>query len=868
MYEGAAQAIGWIRDVRATSERIDRGANGLIEQFRRLRNQATRLGQAAKNPVAIGFFGLSQAGKSYLISALAANEKGELETDMGPHHLNFISHINPPGGGKEATGLVTRFTRLPGAAPALHPVELRLFREADIVKIIGNSFFYDFDAQKVSINGDADTIRSLLSRLSSRRLPQKSAGFSEDDVVDVMDYFQSRFEKAMQPLMGDFWPSAIELAPWLPMDARAELFSVLWGDIAPLTECYRLLVTSLEAAGQTEKVCAPIEALVKPLGNGAYSQQDNIMNVDVVLNRLGRDGQDRVGVIKGGDASGHTVFIPRSVLAALTMEMRFVLSEKPAAGLLETVDLLDFPGYRGRLDIGGIEEIGRAVNNADSDPVAELFLRGKVAYLFERYTDDQEMNVLTVCTPCNEQINVSSLGSVLQNWINFTQGETPEMRGSRKAGLVWCITKFDYKLMPKPGETLENIRMEWAGMMQATLLERFGKYPWLQEWAKGKPFNNLFLVRKPRMASAVIDTADKERAIKPEQQDRLNSMRRSFCEIDSVTRHFASPEEAWDAVMTLNDGGIGRLAAYLASLAGRDAKIRRIEEQVLRLCDQSVGHDLGIYYQSDGNEEMAKKKVIAAAVREMLRKRASSIGLLIHHLAPPAEWLRNAYLKNSSDEQETTDNEGLIDLSGLMGKQHANAPGRGFARVAISEWIAHMRRLPANTGLLRYLGYSDMGVQQIVDELIVGAHRTRLEDAIAEALSEGEVQTSSSRAFLADRQVLIARNLIGQFIEMLGQEQLPRQEKADSEVSGRKVFTPPPVIPPGSLPELGDTPVNFSAIYITDWLQAFAALAVENAGHHAGREISMEQNARLGDILAFFSTAVSEGHMPHLKGYA
>jgi hypothetical protein len=59
----------------------------------------------------IGFFGLSQAGKSYLISALAAGENGKLGTVLGGHQLNFLTHINPVGG-KEATGLVTRFSRL------------------------------------------------------------------------------------------------------------------------------------------------------------------------------------------------------------------------------------------------------------------------------------------------------------------------------------------------------------------------------------------------------------------------------------------------------------------------------------------------------------------------------------------------------------------------------------------------------------------------------------------------------------------------------------------------------------------------------------------------------------------------------------
>ena len=56
-----------------------------------------------------GVFGPSQAGKSYLISALARDTEGNLQARFGAEMHDFISEINPEGG-KESTGLVTRFT--------------------------------------------------------------------------------------------------------------------------------------------------------------------------------------------------------------------------------------------------------------------------------------------------------------------------------------------------------------------------------------------------------------------------------------------------------------------------------------------------------------------------------------------------------------------------------------------------------------------------------------------------------------------------------------------------------------------------------------------------------------------------------------
>ena len=72
---------------------------------------ARSLQRVATTPMGVGFFGLSQAGKSYLILSLAAGQNERLETLMGGRRVDFLKHVNPAGVGKEATGLVTRFSR-------------------------------------------------------------------------------------------------------------------------------------------------------------------------------------------------------------------------------------------------------------------------------------------------------------------------------------------------------------------------------------------------------------------------------------------------------------------------------------------------------------------------------------------------------------------------------------------------------------------------------------------------------------------------------------------------------------------------------------------------------------------------------------
>ncbi len=73
VFQASQQAIDWVNDVRPNVARLNNEADGLILELRRLRNTAKRLGAVSSKPITAGFFGLSQAGKSFLISALAAD---------------------------------------------------------------------------------------------------------------------------------------------------------------------------------------------------------------------------------------------------------------------------------------------------------------------------------------------------------------------------------------------------------------------------------------------------------------------------------------------------------------------------------------------------------------------------------------------------------------------------------------------------------------------------------------------------------------------------------------------------------------------------------------------------------------------------
>jgi hypothetical protein len=878
LYDGAGQAIQWVADVRGGAQRLDRDADGLIERLRRSRNLARRLGQAARRPMSAGFFGLSQAGKSYLISSLARGANGRLETVLDGERLDFINHVNPPGGGKEATGLVTRFTRKPVATTRGYPVLLSLLNETDLVKILGNSFFLDFDRERATFEIEPERIRDVLRTLEARRQPQVTGGMTEDDVVDLADYFDRRFKKSNEPLAGVFWPAAIRLAPYLLAQDRAALFALVWCELPEFTRAYADLRQVLETLSHASEVHAPTSALVDRDGAG-YTQSNSIMNVDTVRCRFANDGGDLLGVLPVVDGQPQAeVKLPRSLLAALTKEMVFALADAPSVTLLEDLDLLDFPGFRGRMGVRTVKEAGEADPGADA--MGTLLLRGKVGYLFERYTEDQEMNVLVMCCRCDSQSEINDVGPVLDSWVTATQGTTPAERARRAPGLLWALTMFDKRLGDSLRQTDDILAGKWKGLITIGLLERFGQADWVKQWTDGKPFDNLFLVRKPGMSPIFITDGERETALDGAVADDVARMRATFIASEAVGRHVSAPGAAWDAMITCDDGGMSRIVAHLGKVAHAGNKLDRIGEQLDHIQRELVAVQLGTYYRADGADEVERKKRVVETVLAGLRPRAASFGEVLRALQPSSEHLRALYLKAEDETVESPaaarpgaaaaspafGGGGLISLD-IFGAAPATAApqpaplpavtGRAalFAKSVISDWLRQLRQLPESIEMQSFLGLSSEVLQALADEIITGAMRFRLEEKLAEALHKASNRAAATRSKLADQQVLVATTIINDYVDYLGLSEVEPAQRPASLVPGRTVFRPPQPIISGTLPVIDANPLPFSELYIVDWFEAFRATAIANAGHAAGSEISPEHNERLGQILGTIAGA-------------
>ena len=879
--QGCLDGLGWVDNVRTGSRRLDNEADKLNLSLLRTRNLANSLTQVARTPMTVGFFGISQAGKSYLISALAAGSNGSLEALYGERRVDFIKEVNPVGGGKEATGLVTRFTRQTPAAPAGYPVPLRLFSEIDLAKILANAWFNDFNHEQLSYQLDQSRVEERLRPFQQRAAQsQHDNGVSQEDVVALWDYLNASFKKSVEKLEHAYWPQVLKIAPTLSPNERAELFSLLWGEQPALTETYRSLANVLAKLNHARMVFAPLETLTD-------HSSGSIMNVDS-LNRLG-SSQDRNVEIRYwkeeqqiGSAS-----LTQAELAALTTELIFPLAEVETNSVVEQVDLLDFPGYRGRLKITALEEAGRDGLNA----ISQLLLRGKVAYLFERYTDNQEMNALVVCASSAKQSDVADVGPVLNRWVEKTQGKSAEERSGSKPGLFWAITMCDMRINNSLQHTESQLKEGWEGMLHMTLLERFSQYDWLQQWGPNQPFNNCFLVRKPgldnpflRLEGSVGQEQLREVEITDRYRDVLDTMGNTFVCGKNVLRHVAEPKAAWQAMLELNDGGMARLTKALRGVAHLDFKLQRLQQQLVQCRQETGDRSLGRWYEKDGDGQIVKKQAIAKELWQGLSACSHSMGEMIDRLDLPTQELNNIYLSIRDREQESPsdsetqatnafaaspfgsnpfgDNPFASDpfAAAPVEASVVDAPSTStderigqdddFAHQAFKAWVAHLRDLSQQTPQWRQLGMSSELINQLSEELITAATRMDLEGTLKRALA-GQEQAGTRREHLMARQVLRAQLTIRDFIAWFGYLTLPPEKVPNSYVGEKnKVFMRQTPLTHDELPQLAAVAPQPGVSYLGDWLSALMSVVLDNAGHSATRDISFEHNRQLGQIIS------------------
>lgn len=754
----------------------------MLKNLHEMQITAKRIGESAHRPMAIGVFGASQCGKSYLVSELVRGSDKTLAVLLNkfggpsqPH--DYLDEINPAGG-RESTAIVTRFTSRPYRQITGCAAAVRLLSVTDLVKILLNGFLFECQSDFLPTAEELQKVRFSFRAVS--RSKQGNALLTETDVWDLQDYarrhFRNQFVKALEDI--DYWGILHEEIRFLPADQQITYLEWLWGRFPKMTQLFRHLIGALGNLG-SEIVGLSDDALIP--------RENSIIDVQR-LSQLMKVGNRKCSVMT---ATGSPVPMDAAVLCALTAELILEVHSTQKDSLVQTADMLDFPGARARAQIYDESRLEK-----DQAALVEVFLRGKVAYLFDRFSDDRDITGLILCQEGGPQ-EAKSLPYMINKWVEWSMGADAKSRQGKKPLLFHVFTKFDSDLIWKKGQ---DPQVRWDSRLRTNFEEFFGKAgTWVEDWDGVTAFQNCYWVRNPNVQQTVFGR-DQQGNEFVREEAQLNEIMNQYLGNELVRRHFKNPQESWNRAAKPGQSGIPFLVESVNGSVEPLAKVKQLKQNLLQLLadlkshlqPHFVGDDVAKARQQA--EERARKR-LAVLSKEMAfkyslpqildRERFSISDKLV-------SMVFDRVVNPMNDEEETAGGGGVAqpqaqvfeaDIFAVGGETPpAAAPevpkktpprkGEVFAQGVLNLWQEQLVRLAKDKTLHQKTGLDADWFAEVTQEIIKGASRLRLSEQLA-AVSDTFLNAPNPGRFVRKTGVLVSAKL-NRFVLQLGQ---PRPER-------------------------------------------------------------------------------------------
>lgn len=626
--ENINEALSWIKVNKPDDYKVK--FFNLVEQRRKL-NVVRRA--AGDNP-GVAAFGESQVGKSYLMSCFLQKQGTPFMVKSDDKEYNFVFDINPPGGGKEATGVVTRFTsfkRGTNRYNKTYPVLAKCFTVSDIILILSDTYFNDFnDYTTYGESEIEDEYKNIVNKYLSMPVLGRSV-LVADDIFEMKRYFEKHINNAQVFRKTSFFEEVALIIDRVPTNDYVTLFQIFWNNNKYLTGLFERLLGILRRLDFKEYIYMPIDAVLHH-----RIEEDTLMSVQCLKQLLNSGNPYKTEVyIKNGDVVGLAGTFTKSEIGAVCAEVIYKIEEdflnsagnycidgvssrvqskiskdKIEMSILRDNDLLDFPGARSRLT--------QSVNDLlKDDIILEALLRGKVAYLFNKYNEALSINVLLYCHH-DIQTNVTNLWQMLNDWVNTYVGDTPEKRQdmldkTKVSPLFYIATKFNIDMKYDGVNPSANgktaLEQRWKGRFETVLLDQCIRYnnesvKWVKNWnGINNFFNNSYLLRDYKFSGPAysqlyggFDTCGHEdKMLMP--SDYYSEMRDTFVNHAIVRKLFSDPEIAWDLAASKQNDGSLYIIEQLSIVASRMwASREKLFADILKEATMSVNDAIKDYY--------------------------------------------------------------------------------------------------------------------------------------------------------------------------------------------------------------------------------------------------------------------------------
>lgn len=664
------EALSWIK--RNKPEQYDVKFLHLVEERRKIR----KIERAAKEKPAIAAFGESQKGKSYLMGNLLQNrnETFRISVDGRSGDIDFVRSINPIGDKKEATGVVTRFTPFNTGTDRYNPklpVIVKLLTVGNIATILCDSYYHDINDSKQYSDDDIKTISETIYDKYLTRPVVVNSPVVADDVLEIKSYVGKYVNQLQNITRSSYFEKLALIIDRVNVSELIDVFKYLWHENEVISNLFVRLVNALERLSFADEVYVPIEAV---LHNG--KNKNTILSVDCLNGLDDSDWNLNTDVYIGRNSAEQKLVanFPKCELCAICSEVVFKidteylheersysydatrcgepgymsvdtmnkLSKSVSKDLLASSDLLDFPGARNRLKIK--ESFLNIVNEQEGiSNIVQLLLRGKVAFLFNNYSESRIINILLFCHD-NEQPSVTDMYVMINDWVEKYVGDNAMQRRATidKCGGVAPLfvigTKFNVDMIEADSAVLNSssaLNQRWEGRFNKVLFTQIfkaGDVDWFKNWdAPNSSFKNCYMLRDYKYSGNTgsgnnIYGGYQENVAGSEETELLlsgdfyQSLKQSFVENDDVQRFFNDPALSWDVAASINNDGALYIIDRLSVVAKNANKTRADQfDADLATIRQKIHALIYGYYVPEHDSEIIEANIrkATAIIREM-----------------------------------------------------------------------------------------------------------------------------------------------------------------------------------------------------------------------------------------------------------
>lgn len=734
MIDELSSMISWVSKNTQSSKRL-----AMMKQLVASRRRLKRIYNALKDNPTIAAYGESQQGKSYIISSLLTSTDKKTKkkqplriVDDEGNKIDFIDNINMRTDKQESTGVVTRFTTSKFVIDSHYPVKLHLLSAADFITILADSFMNDITGYQPYSEKDLSGITERLVEKYSER-PEVQSWLTEDEVANVEEYIKKHDSVPGAVYVNSgFFDVLSTIIRRIPENEWPSVFSPLWKEDPTFTKFFSLYISAYSSMGYVEDVFISIKAVLNDFNDGSPT----LMCVRA-LDGLGE-------LIDSGLHCGtqtevllpdkRTLFINKSLLSAMTAEAVYNIEEDVLndgmefcfkgirdsittksqqnkemlmrelsikeivedgktvqqpfkKSFLEKVDLLDFPGARGR-------DMGYQPSDIQKQ-IVELLLRCKVSYLFNKYSEDLKLSILMFC---HSQGNTTPnlVAPILNSWVNTYIGETPEKRQHRMESygvppLFLVSTMYNLDLMIKKGNLDDKI---WQRRLAHIWYEEVIGHKtnlWFDNWMPQQTFDNTFLLRD-YFYSSDANEGNKIFTGWPNPEDGENQieersqLKKIFLQDSGVRLFFKNPELAWNVASTIGNDGSYYILKRLAIVSEKAVDARNIQfnEDIKQITENVLSVIKEEFHDEKDAELLEKSATSARRFRFMLlracEKQPDFFGRMIQFLQVNSNFVASYFHKLIHSRalivtQDIKDYEMLIREVEEAGYQFDPSPG-------------------------------------------------------------------------------------------------------------------------------------------------------------------------------------------------